>query len=288
MDDTFRLREDTSDAQLPAEPYRSQWRRDSARLIHSASFRRLQGKTQLFPGTEIDFFRNRLTHSLEVAQIAKSIAIRINYELEQRGERPFIEPDVAEFAGLSHDLGHPPFGHFGEEILDEKMKDFGGFESNAQTLRILTKTEKKHLIANTELGIDSDGYDRRVGLDLTVRSIGSILKYDKMIPATAEERNDNRSPIKGYYATESGIVKIVKEKIVGSKKCESPFKTVECQIMDIADDIAYSTYDLEDSFKAGFISPVDLLCVSHEVADSVAKKISEDVGKIISADNVQE
>jgi dGTPase len=278
MDDTFRLKGSAFDASISIEPYRSQWRRDCARLIHSASFRRLQGKTQLFPGTEIDFFRNRLTHSLEVAQIAKSIAIRLNYELEQKGEQPFIQPDVAEFAGLSHDLGHPPFGHFGEQVLDEKMKDSGGFESNAQTMRILTKTEKKFLIENAELGIDSDGHDKRVGLDLTVRSLASILKYDKMIPATAAERTDNRGPVKGYYPTESDVVRVVKQKIIGNTKCKSPFKTIECQIMDIADDIAYSTYDLEDSFKAGFTNPIDLLCASDETATSVARKVSEDVG----------
>jgi dGTPase len=126
------------------EPYRTPWRRDYARLIHSPSFRRLQGKTQVFPGHESDFYRNRLTHSLEVAQIAKSIAIRLNAVAEPfrpRGTK--IEPDIVEFAGLAHDLGHPPFGHNGEEALDECMRDHGGFEGNAQSLRIVSRLEKK-------------------------------------------------------------------------------------------------------------------------------------------------
>ena len=180
---SVRLKEITADTGFPRESYRSLWRRDYARLIHCPSFRRLQGKTQLFPGIETDFFRNRLTHSLEVAQIAKSIALKLNYNLKKREEKPFIEPDVAEFAGLAHDLGHPPFGHFGEQALDEKMADFGGFEGNAQTLRILTRTEKR------ELGeINDAGNDTRVGLNLTVRSIASVLKYDHVIPPTQEDR----------------------------------------------------------------------------------------------------
>jgi len=118
-----------------SEPYRTPWRRDYARVIHCPAFRRLQGKTQLFPGSETDFFRNRLTHSLEVAQIAKSIAIRIN-STNPFFSRPnfHINTDLVETAALVHDIGHPPFGHNGEKALDECMKKRGGFEGNAQTL----------------------------------------------------------------------------------------------------------------------------------------------------------
>lgn len=199
-----------------------------------------------------------------------------------------IEPDVAEFAGLAHDLGHPPFGHFGEEILDEKMAEDGGFEANAQTLRILTKTEKKCLVENTQLGIDADGRDKRGGLDLTVRSIASVLKYDRMIPATRGERPDNPGPIKGYYHSELATIRAVKQNLGGDKGAGTPFKTVECQIMDIADDIAYSTYDLEDSFKAGFIRPIDLLSAPEHVVKNVAAKVSESVAKPISPAEVRE
>src|SRR5690606_12675716 len=125
--------------------YRSPYRRDYARLLHSPAFRRLQGKTQLYPGVESDFFRNRLTHSLEVAQIAKTIALKLNFEKLDK-QKLSIDLDVCEFAGLAHDLGHPPFGHQGEEALDECMRNYGGFEGNAQTLRILTKLEKKKVL----------------------------------------------------------------------------------------------------------------------------------------------
>lgn len=143
--------------------FRSPYRRDFARLIHSPSFRRLQGKTQLYPGVESDFFRNRLTHSLEVAQIAKSIATAINHKFLADKPDLHINPDICEFAGLAHDLGHPPFGHQGEEALDELMRNYGGFEGNAQTLRILSRIEKKVKRANI-----SAPSEYRCGLNLTL------------------------------------------------------------------------------------------------------------------------
>src|ERR1700754_2120350 len=116
------------------EEYRSPFRRDYARIVHAPAFRRLQRKTQLFPGFESDFFRNRLTHSLEVAQIAKSIAIKLNaQESDFFDEVGKIDTDLVEIAGLAHDLGHPPFGHNGEYALDRCMLRYGGFEGNAQT-----------------------------------------------------------------------------------------------------------------------------------------------------------
>lgn len=177
--------------------YRSAYRRDYARVLHSASFRRLEHKTQLFPGNESDYFRNRLTHSLEVAQIAKSIALKIKAEFPEAD----VEPDVCEIAGLLHDMGHPPFGHNGERALDRCMVHFGGFEGNAQTLRIVCRLEKKEL--NAPGPTDKDGHDIRVGLNLTARSIASILKYDKTIPVSREK---NRSLVKGYYCRRRAIL----------------------------------------------------------------------------------
>ncbi len=251
------------------EAYRVCWRRDYARVIHSAAFRRLQGKTQLFPGVESDYFRNRLSHSLEAAQIARSIAIRLNY-LEKFLQEPgnAIEADVVEVAALCHDLGHPPFGHNGERALDECMKSFGGFEGNAQTLRILARLEKRENPSADPAGFHGPK-DDRCGLNLTARVLASTLKYDNKI---AFDRKETDSLEKGYYEIESDVVTWFKRKVAG--QTDAPFKTVECQIMDIADDIAYSTYDLEDALKAGFIIPLDLSAAETEILEEVARQVS--------------
>jgi dGTPase len=240
---------------------RTAFRRDFGRLLHSPSFRRLQGKTQLFPGHESDFFRNRLTHSLEVAQVAKGIAMQLNVQEEAFRAHP-IDLDLVELAALAHDLGHPPFGHNGEKALDDCMKRAGGFEGNAQTLRLLSRIEKKVLADPTSTeeesdfcGISSSGSDRRLGLNLTYRSLAAVLKYDKAIPA---QRSAHEALAKGYYASQRDLVKQIKEHVGKPPKGGKGFKTVECQVMDLADDIAYSTYDLEDAMKGGFSHPLAL------------------------------
>jgi dGTPase len=260
--------------------------RDYARLIHSPAFRRLQGKTQLFPGTESDFFRNRLTHSLEVAQVAKSIAIRINgSDLTGKTKKQKIDLDLITFAGLTHDLGHPPFGHNGEMALDECMKDHGGFEGNAQTLRILARLEKKGEYVPPFSGKGLK--DSRRGLDLTHRSLASILKYDQKIPIKSTNRPKS-GICKGYYSSEAGLVRNVKKNVIGDSKYNGKFKTIECQIMDLADDIAYSTYDLEDALKAGFLSPIEILAdtLNDGLMDRVAAKVSNRTGKSFDSDDV--
>lgn len=253
---------------------RSSYRRDYARLIHSPAFRRLQGKTQLYPGHESDFFRNRLTHSLEVAQIAKSIAQRLNSEDPFLRVNP-IDCDLVEFAALAHDLGHPPFGHNGEHALDDSMKCWGGFEGNAQTLRILAVVEKKETVDGSVEGIDSDGKDNRIGLNLTFRSLASILKYDREIPSS---RNDTDALVKGYYSSEKEIVKQIRQNLLPELPLDTRLKTVECQIMDIADDIAYSTYDLEDGLKGGFVDPLLLLSMVR-TNSGLLRRVTEKVKK---------
>lgn len=254
------------------ETYRSSFRRDYARILHCPAFRRLQGKTQLFPGHESDFFRNRLTHSLEVAQIAKSVATAVNQREPFFRTNP-IDVDLVELASLAHDLGHPPFGHNGEEALDECMIDAGGFEGNAQSLRILARLEKKTTHSDDTYSPVQNGIDNRAGLGLTYRSLASILKYDRQIPQSQNERQTNSSgPIKGYYYTERDIVGAIKKKIPHTES--KPFKTIECSIMDIADDIAYSTYDLEDALKAKFLTPSSILSVSDEVISAVCETIT--------------
>lgn len=255
------------------DDYRTPYRKDLGRLLHSACFRRLQGKTQLFPGIESDFFRNRLTHSLEVAQIAKGIAIHINNKFRQFKD-DHLDYDLIEFAALAHDLGHPPFGHNGEEALHEIMKDDCGFEGNAQTLRILSTLEKKYWDGNKVPLLDEKGRDNRFGLNLTFRSLASVIKYDKEIP-----EQSGSSPIKGYYKYDADLVRIIKSKVLKGKSTTKKFKTVECWIMDIADDIAYSTYDFEDSLKAGFINILDAINPKQKYVSEITKRVKRNIEK---------
>ena len=243
-------------------PHRSVFRRDYARLLHSPALRRLQGKTQLFPAVEHDFFRNRLTHSLEVAQIAKSIALRLNHRHGYFNEYP-IDTDLVEAAALAHDFGHPPFGHNGERALDDCMKDRGGFEGNAQSLRILSKLGKKEPQRSPE-----------VGLNLTHRTLAAIMKYDCVIPI---RRQSDTPLVKGTYDSEKELVEKVKRSVLGvGADVGAGFKTVECEIMDLADDIAYSTYDLEDALKAGFVTPLQMILAAQQ--DEVYKPVIAKLG----------
>ncbi len=246
-------------------------------MLHSASFRRLQGKTQVFPGHESDFFRNRLTHSLEVSQIAEAIAEFLNHShpsLQAADVAQKIDGRLCAVAGLVHDLGHPPFGHNGERALDDAMRLHGGFEGNAQTLRIISRLEKK-----------VQGPDGQpLGLDLTFRVLAAVLKYDRKIPRS---RRQSPKPVKGYYATEQPLVEAIRSHVTGGRiPTKTRLKTVECAIMDLADDIAYSTYDLEDSLKAGFLTPSDILSSSDTLLDQVAKKVSAELNKPFSRTDV--
>ncbi|MFH1428380.1 MAG: dGTP triphosphohydrolase [Candidatus Margulisiibacteriota bacterium] len=269
------------------EPYRTSWRRDYARLIHSPSFRRLQGKTQVFPIIESDFFRNRLTHSIEVAQISKDIAIKLNSTeafLQKEGNQ--INLDIVEFAALAHDLGHPPFGHQGEKALDACMRKWGGVEGNAQTLRVLTKIEKRQKDSFKNIGIDPiTGEDKRYGLNLTARILASILKYDNEI---AYKRDAKAKVEKGFYGTEKSIVEFIKEKVAGKKNYTGEFKTIECQIMDLADDIAYSTYDLEDTFKVKFLTPLDCLTTPEFILEKIACQVTKDMKQEYNIEKIKD
>lgn len=269
-----------------SEDCRSVFRRDYARILHSPSFRRLQGKTQLFPNAETDFFRNRLTHSLEVAQIATSIALSINqkYDLAQEFGQE-VDLDCINCACLCHDLGHPPFGHTGEKILDEMMLEHGGFEGNAQTLRIISKIEKKAAADNRFEKPISGNKDFRLGLNLSYRTLASVLKYDQMIP---QKRGEHEKLVKGCYTAEKELIEKIKEHVVGEKKFKH-FKTIECQIMDVADDIAYSVYDLEDAFKAKFLNFNDF---AHRILKNDAdgknpfrQRLTEKVNAQLKKDN---
>lgn len=195
------------------------FQRDYARIMYSSSFRRLQGKMQLLGIKNDQFFRNRLTHSLEVAQISRSIANAIGYENK--------ETYIVEAGALAHDLGNPPFGHSGERKLNELFASIGGFEGNAQTLRILTNIEKKRP-------------DFR-GLNLTYRGMFSVVKYFKKFdPAAYRQGNHSQ---KFIYDDDYDLLKkaIDENDIV--------IRTLDVQIVDIADEIAYAAHDLEDGLR---------------------------------------
>jgi dGTPase len=212
----YACRPEESRGRLHPEPEsaaRSVFQRDRDRIIHSSAFRRLQYKTQVFVYHEGDHYRTRLTHSLEVAQIARSIARRLG-----------LEEDLAETLALAHDLGHTPFGHAGEEALDEVMRDFGGFRHNDQTLRVLTKLEHRYA-----------SFD---GLNLTWETLEGIAKHNGPV-------NGPIAPTLADYAERHDLE-------LGS------WPSAEAQVAALADDIAYDNHDTDDGLRAGLFSILDL------------------------------
>jgi dGTPase len=215
-----------------AAPERNPFERDRARVVHAAASRRLAAKTQVVGPQTDDFVRNRLTHSLEVAQVARDLARALG-----------CHPDIAETAALAHDLGHPPFGHNGERVLAELSEDFGGFEGNAQTLRLLTLLEAKTF----------DASGRSVGLNLTRATLDACTKYpwtraDGEAPEGVHADGSPRVVRKfGVYDDDLPVFRWLRRDAAGRRRC------VEAQVMDLADDVAYSVHDTEDGIVAGRI-----------------------------------
>jgi dGTPase len=229
----------------PPEYYRTAAQRDRDRILYSSAFRRLGGVTQVVAAREEGhLFHNRLTHSLKVAQLARRISQKLQKDVDSdRGlkarlrERGGLDPDVAEAAGLAHDLGHPPFGHIAEKILNKTIRDEGrgpkdGFEGNAQSFRIVTRLA----------AID----DELEGLNLTRATLNAVLKY----PWTAERQIKGIDASKyGVYSTEQDDFEFARSGL----EVEEFDRSLEAEVMDWADDIAYSVHDVEDFFRAGLI-----------------------------------
>jgi dGTPase len=217
------------------DEYRTAFQTDRDRIIYSSAFRRLQAKTQVFLSGEFDFYRTRLTHSLEVAQIGRSISSFLKQTSPFLNEDFFIDPDLVEAICLTHDLGHSPFGHAGERTLHQLMKPFGGFEGNAQSL---------HIIAETVY----PGRDSRRGMNPTRGFIDGILKYKRLF------REDSDAPNHFIYDEQEYLRLFVLGETDSSEIGDlNHFRSLECEIMDWADDTAYCLNDLVDSMNAGFL-----------------------------------
>ncbi len=200
-------------------PYRTAYQRDRDRIIHTTAFRRLQYKTQVFVYNEGDHYRNRLTHTVEVAQIGRTLARTLS-----------CNEDLTEAICLAHDLGHPPFGHTGEETLDELMQGHGGYDHQKQTYRIITRLERR--------------YPEHPGLNLTYEVREGVVKHDTDYDIVDAE---------DYNPDEKG--------------------TLECQVSNLADEIAYNTSDSDDGLRAGILNPAAFLelAISRRVLDSLGE-----------------
>ncbi|MGE0595246.1 MAG: deoxyguanosinetriphosphate triphosphohydrolase [Hyphomonadaceae bacterium] len=227
-----------SRGRLHAEPEsrtRTPFERDRDRIVHASAFRRLKGKTQVFVAHEGDHYRTRLTHSLEVAQIARAVARRLG-----------LDDDLAEALGLAHDLGHPPFGHTGEDVLDECMEAYGGFDHNAQTLRVLTKLERRY-----------PAFD---GLNLAWETLEGVVKHNGPLIRHGRALADLPVAIQEYIATHDLEL--------------ATWPGAEAQVAAHADDVAYNNHDIDDGLRAGLFTLAELredVPMVARAADQIAR-----------------
>ncbi|HWA00910.1 MAG TPA: deoxyguanosinetriphosphate triphosphohydrolase [Caulobacterales bacterium] len=199
----------------PESRHRTPFERDHDRIVHAQAFRRLKGKTQVFVAHEGDHYRTRLTHSLEVAQIARAVARRLG-----------LDDDLAEALGLAHDLGHPPFGHTGEDVLDDCMDGYGGFDHNAQTLRVLTKLERRY-----------PAFD---GLNLAWETLEGVVKHNGPLIRPGKKLTDLPVAIQEYDAQHDLEL--------------ATWPGLEAQVAAHADDVAYNNHDIDDGLRAGLFT----------------------------------
>lgn len=282
------LKKRRSTAYDSERPFRSDYEIDKQRIVHSEAFRRLQSKTQFLQTSESDFHRNRLTHSIEVAQIGRSILSYIKEkdplinQKEYSEFKKYLDADLIEGICLAHDIGHPPFGHGGEIALNYMMKENGGFEGNAQTLRIVSKLAKYYDVEN-------------IGINPTRRFVLGVLKYpfkySELKPTYPSVMYNNFHSVehnkfksyKCFYDSESDVVNWAleifnsydREQFTKKSPSDDIHKTFDCSVMDLADDISYVIHDFEDAIELKMFSEniinelISFLNMQNELRDFI-------------------
>lgn len=262
--DTERLHEERAN-----DDYRTPFQIDRDRVLHTSAFRKLQSKTQVFWSGEYDFYRTRLTHSLEVAQIGRALCQWLLHSSDLLSAEHCIDSDLVEATCLSHDLGHPPFGHAGERSLNHFMASYGGFEGNAQTLRLLTET----VFTERQKGMNpsrafADGV-------LKYKSLWSELKVPDSVPENHFIYDDQHRYLDWVMDGNDFPPELT------PGKTRDSFKSIECQIMDWADDTAYSLNDLADGVRAGFLTGDRVIAWAEKAGVPADEK--SPVGQLVTA-----
>ncbi|RUO39364.1 dGTPase [Aliidiomarina taiwanensis] len=285
MTDCWQQRRSNDAPSRPGDS-RNPWQRDRARILHSAAFRRLQSKTQIMNVGENDFYRTRLTHSLEAAQIGASLINQLQQQGCEKAKQLLPDGNLMEALCLAHDIGHPPFGHGGETALNYKMLASGGFEGNGQTFRIVGKLESYHA---------------EHGMDLTRRTLLGLLKYPVLMPQLTVPKQVERppslapwKPAKALYHADADILDWVLAPLSESDRAyfqavetfpTSPFqrslhKSFDASMMELADDIAYGVHDLEDAVVTGTLTKADWHASMDEQLEQLSPSLKQLMKKL--------